>query len=253
MLYNKFDNRRIITGEIVTLTPLFIGKGTDSLNPVEVDNGVLKDGQGNPLIPGSSLKGVLRSSLESILRASSPEYDACDILDKKDDSCSRDPFMKSLRKQSPALSSREIAEEIYKKNCDVCNLFGGYFFAGKLQIKDLYYLGERCRFEYRDGVGIDRDTGTQYNGAKYDYEVVPAGERFGLTMIAENLEKKQVKLLEWILNLLKSGELSLGGKVSRGLGQIRLENDHVELINSVEALKKYYGWEKEEKDNVQTV
>lgn len=59
MLFDKFENRTVIKGILETVDPIHIGASEkNSLNPIEVDNGVLKDSRGLPVIPGSSLKGV---------------------------------------------------------------------------------------------------------------------------------------------------------------------------------------------------
>jgi len=68
MLMDKFQNRYVVRGIIVAETPIHIGAGNESMNPVEPDNSVIKDKDGKPYIPGSSLKGALRSWLESFLK-----------------------------------------------------------------------------------------------------------------------------------------------------------------------------------------
>jgi len=56
MLMDKFQNRYVVRGIIVAETPIHIGAGNESMNPVEPDNSVIKDKDGKPYIPGSSLK-----------------------------------------------------------------------------------------------------------------------------------------------------------------------------------------------------
>jgi len=70
---DKFQNRYVVRGIIVAETPIHIGAGNESMNPVEPDNSVIKDKDGKPYIPGSSLKGALRSWLESFLRGGGNE------------------------------------------------------------------------------------------------------------------------------------------------------------------------------------
>jgi len=53
-----------ITGKIKTITGLHIGSGNDEIHIGGVDSSVIKDKDGNPYIPGSSLKGKMRSLLE---------------------------------------------------------------------------------------------------------------------------------------------------------------------------------------------
>lgn len=241
MLYDKFINRRIVTGIIENKVPLYIGIGNESFDPTEVNSPVLKDYGGKPLIPGSSLKGVLRSTVERILKNDGfkGQWEVCDIFNNDKNVCNSNVSIEQLKNESK--NDEEFAQKIYDNCCDVCKLFGGHNFAGKLQIKDLNLCeNEILRFGRRDGVGIDRDTGASKDKAKYDYEIVEAGSKFDFYMIADNLEKKQEKLLDLIIRLLEDGEISVGGKTSRGLGQIVLKNKEIKLINK-NNLAEYYG------------
>jgi CRISPR-associated protein Csm3 len=61
----QFQKNIIITGKIVCDTGLYIGDQNDSLEIGGVDNMIIRDKKSNlPYIPGSSLKGKLRSLLE---------------------------------------------------------------------------------------------------------------------------------------------------------------------------------------------
>src|SRR5206468_726495 len=75
------------------------------------------------------------------------------------------------------------------------------------------------------GVGIDRDTGAAREQIKYDFEVLPRGHTFHLLMRCEMEPKYQQvwsRLLAIGLRLLEQGELTLGGRAARGVGQVRL-------------------------------
>lgn len=236
MLYSTFDNKFIIRGTLVAVDPIHIGAASsDSLNPVEVDNAVLKDLKGNPVIPGSSLKGVVRSQFESVLRLMGERV--CDIHNNYDGNCVSKSEADGIKKQN--ISRIEQAEKLYNASCEVCRLFGGRYFAGKLHFKDCSYIGDMpCKYEKRDGVGIDRKTGAAKRNVKYDYEIIPKGTSFDFELIAENLDKKQIGYLDFIIKLL-CGEgiadgdyLAIGGKTTRGLGRIYLENVTKESITA---------------------
>jgi len=53
-----------IKGQIKLITGLHIGAGNDEVHIGGIDSAVVKDAYGNPYIPGSSLKGKIRSLLE---------------------------------------------------------------------------------------------------------------------------------------------------------------------------------------------
>ena len=70
-MFDVFKNRLELTGTLTTVTALRISQGR-STEPIGSDLPVVKDALGQPLIPGSSFKGALRSRLESFLRGIDP-------------------------------------------------------------------------------------------------------------------------------------------------------------------------------------
>ena len=64
MLDITLKGKTIIKGKIVTETALHIGGTRAGVDIGGVDNPVIKDQDGKPYIPGSSLKGKIRSILE---------------------------------------------------------------------------------------------------------------------------------------------------------------------------------------------
>lgn len=242
MLFNRFENRTVISGVIETVDPIHIGASAkESLNPVDLDDHVLKDSNGNPIIPGSTIKGVVRSRFEAVML--SIGKNVCDIFNDNDTTCADKKTVRSIS-DSKTLSDEEKAIELYNKSCEVCRLFGGRAVAGKLRFKDCSFIGEKCVYEKRDGVGIDRDTGAAKRGVKYDFEIVPKGSCFDFTLIAENLDKQQLKYLDFILKMLEgssvaeSDYLAVGGKTTRGLGRIKLKDINITTVNKDDIKKQ---------------
>lgn len=236
MLFDVFDNRTVVTGELVALDPIHIGSSAkESLNPIELDSPVLKDAAGNPVIPGSSIKGVVRSQFERVMRSLFPEKTgSCGVFGTEN--CLTADDRKML-----------TPEKLYEKSCQTCRLFGGIAVAGKLRFKDASYIsqnGRACQYEKRDGVGIDRDTGAAAGSAKFDFEIVPRGSRFRFSLIAENLDPEQQKQLKFIVALLEGtlipdDYLAFGGKTTRGLGRMQLEQTSIETVDRDSILKKF--------------
>lgn len=236
MLFDVFDNRTIVTGELVALDPIHIGSSArESLNPIDLDSSVLKDAAGNPVIPGSSIKGVVRSQFERVMRSLIPDGDgSCGVFGEEN--C-----------LTPDDKKRLTPEKLYEKSCQTCKLFGGIAVAGKLRFKDASYIsqnGKNCQYEKRDGVGIDRDTGAAAKKAKFDFEIVPRGSRFSFILIAENLDDEQQKQMKFIIALLEGillpdDYLAFGGKTTRGLGRMKLENTHIETVNRDTIIKEF--------------
>ena len=85
-------------------------------------------------------------------------------------------------------------------------------------------LGSEAKTEVRDGVMIDSKTGTAEEHKKFDFEVLPPGVefdlRFDLLVPASADESRLLTLLCSSLEGLSQGEIRLGMRRSRGLGEI---------------------------------
>src|SRR6476660_4136278 len=68
----KLVGKLILSGELHCETGLHIGAGKGSLEIGGADNPVVKDAFGLPYIPGSSLRGRIRSLLENALGLTTP-------------------------------------------------------------------------------------------------------------------------------------------------------------------------------------
>ena len=232
--FSSFQNRYFVTAELVMEKPLHIGKGA-SLEPVGTDLPVIKTADGLPFIPGSSVKGVLRSEIERILRTLDSQKIklggrriwACNIFDEKEKCISRES-KKELEKES----EEKFTQKILERSCTACSLFGSTEIASRIYIKDMPLIDEiGLRTEIRDGIAIDRDTGTVKEHAKFDYEVVPAKTRFKFEAVLENVESWEVGLFGVVLKSWERGDIAIGGMTSRGLGWGRLENIRIEKVN----------------------
>lgn len=249
MLLHKFSNRYIITGTLYAKTPIHIGSGRENFAPVLADNSVIRNHNGEPFIPGSSLKGVIRSYIERILKSKVyPDFKSCLIVNEP---CILEENIKKIKQEK--LKPEDEAEKIYSQLCDVCKIFGCNHFASKLQIRDANLKPEESAYiDMRNGVAIDRDTGTAAYGKNYDFECVSAGTRFDFYMSADNIEEKYEGVLKLIVSMLKNGEIRVGGKTSGGLGSIELQdckaykitsdNIRTYLEKGLKAIEEEKGW-----------
>ncbi len=222
----RFENRWLIRGTLRMKTALSVGSRA-SLMPAGSDLPVIKTPEGIPFIPGSSLKGVVRTYVERLLRTmdelrqthQGKRLWACDPLDEKK-RCVSGERKKELLKQAHEDDAR-FTELIWQESCTACRLFGSPWLASRVSFQDalLANRGSLLRLtEVRDGVGIDRDLGSAKSGIKYDFETVPRGAEFGLTIVVENAEAWEVGLLLLALEAMRKGELPVGGKTTRGPG-----------------------------------
>ena len=196
-----------ITGILVNETPLRIGVGREPPIGAPVDIAVYRV-NGKPIIPGSSLKGVFRSFIESI--AASMGFKVHDPWD------------------------RQAIEDEARNNdfCIVCGIFGNTELASHVRVYDAEPLNEARTFT-KTGIGIDREFGGVKPGNLFNEELVcPRLEwsfkmdvyniRLFLTPIDEG-EDRRGRILRVLLDTLMSTGISVGARKSVGCGLIKLK------------------------------
>ncbi|MEM2292979.1 MAG: CRISPR-associated RAMP protein Csx7 [Nitrososphaerota archaeon] len=216
--YGDFDNFKVLYKlkiELVNMTPLSIGSGKSPFGAV--DNPIVRRGD-RPYIPGSSLKGVLRSEAERIARATMKQEKVCDIMN---------PNEELDRKKKECDSYRP---------CIICRIFGGPTIASHITIYDAYPMDDSYRINVRHRVAINRLTNGQHPGKLFDVEQVEPGTKWLCEMHVENIdiisdgnESNEVKLLRNLFSTIGRYGMTVGGKKSTGLGLLK--------VNLLEAMK----------------
>jgi CRISPR-associated RAMP protein (TIGR02581 family) len=218
MKWDTFENRLRITGELVAVTGMRVGMSAESAMPTATDLPVIKDANGRPFIPGSSLRGAVRAHIERIVRAFEPSVgNGKGALDPID-----------VRKYN-SLYDGKSEEQIFEVSSRVDQVFGSPKLASRVRFTDLPLLTEGAEPELRDSVAIDREKESVAN--KYDFEAMPAGVRFGLEIVAENLDDHELGLLLLGVRELERGNIRIGGFKGRGLGVVLLENVRYEWVD----------------------
>lgn len=264
LLFDTFHGRLRLEGLLTTRTGLHIGAG-GSGDLLGTDLPVVRDGAGQPFLPGSSLKGVIRSAAEALLRGapftgasgSKRPLWTCELIGG--DPCVTEDRVKEIREEKNRTAAaegtgrpvhREVAEVVWDESCTVCRLFGSLALASRVRFPDLPLAGELPVLELRNGVGIDRDRGLAADRVLYDFEAIPPETPFRLTVVVDNPSDEDVGLLLYLFNELDSGHLALGGKTSRGLGRVRVvwhrivetslqkDNPFAEMLSSRELLSR---------------
>lgn len=234
MFHVSLQNRYFIQGTVALASPLHVGTG---LGDAVTDSAVARTPDGLPFVPGSSFKGVLRSTVERLAPALG--YATCALTEGTNLACpsantdARRAYEK-LRKER-ATTEADLVASLALTLCHTCLLFGSPFAASRLRVEDLRLTSPKAPAHarsIRDGVGIDRDTGAAREKIKYDFEIVPADATFSLHMLLENAEAADLALLS--LGLAEFGRergLRLGGLTSRGLGWGRLKDVKISWID----------------------
>ena len=205
-----------LTGQIEILSGLHIGGGDDTMKIGGIDNGVVKDvNTDKPYIPGSSLKGKMRSLLE---------WD-CRVVGQGDGS----PFSSKILDKIPE-PDKPRAETLLK-------LFGdkeGEFGITRISIGDCYITKKQLELsdfkvtESKWENTIDRQTGTAKHGVgARQTERVPAGVMFDydirIKVLEGDDEQELIDMVKKGFELIESDYL--GGNGSRGYGRVRFISD----------------------------
>lgn len=248
-MFEKFVNRYIIEGNLVAVTALHIGAAEDGFRPNGCKNPFFRNAAGLPLIPGSSLKGAMRSFLEQYL-SSDAGRDAivrdvhyrkkiCNEKNPCADS-EKDKVLGKLLRGRGEESQQKLSQYLFGteggedgKLCMVCRIFGSQYSAAKFSVRDARVIEETFEreFEIRSGVGIDRDLGISATNKFFTTEVVPEGTAFSFKAVLENGDETEWEAVKQLLQAMEIGLIPIGGMKSRGLGEIKLTDIRYQNID----------------------
>lgn len=213
-----FKENYIITGTIVCESGLHIGGSSDTVDIGGSDNPVIRDViTGKPYIPGSSLKGKLRSLLELSDKKSSQS-----VIDnnKNGNSISTDEncIAVQLFGTTPKDNTEIDPNKSYQTRTIIRDSFPTKDTVEKWENSDELFNGVEIKWENT----INRITS---EAKPRNIERIPRGSEFNLEIIfstySDDESKNIVKLLESMM-LLENNYL--GGSGSRGSGQVRFKD-----------------------------
>jgi CRISPR-associated protein Csm3 len=197
-----------------------------------------------PFVPGSSLRGVMRSTAERMARSLGT---GCCVLFDEEAETKCWAGDKTMREKFGKATAGERTQFLRSKDfhlCPICRLFGSTLMAAQLKVGDAAF-SNAAKLVRRDGVGIDRDTETAKPKIKYDFEVAePEAEgALKFTLEIENAGPKEMGVLYIVLMEMERG-FSVGGKKSRGLGEVKLELKKVDYFDGGLAGERRYALRK---------
>jgi CRISPR-associated RAMP protein (TIGR02581 family) len=215
-MLKQLVNECVITLRLTPAGPVLVKSGTATVSgPDMAFVRTWRDGEWQVFLPGSSLKGVLRSHAERITRTLRMPS-ACDPFSKDGETMFCGERFEQRKKQ---FQEEPGTPEVYGQSCPICKLFGSTWYGSRLATADAYAVGPAPRPESRDGVGIDRFTGGASRGAKFDLEVITGGV-FETSLHLRNFELWQLGLIGFLVQDLKDGLIRVGMGKSRGLGKV---------------------------------
>lgn len=246
-MLKRLVNEARFTLVLQTAGPVLVKSGHASISgPDMTPVRTYRNGDWQVYLPGSSLKGVIRSHVEKVARTLNPTPGVvCNPFQRVESGQLRAQDNRLLHAPYPDVScgakfetrrsderrvggtrwQRQTSDldtgSVYADSCPICRLFGSTSFIGRASIGDAYLAGNGAvRTELRDGVGIDRLTGGAAHGAKFDLEAVPSGVRFTADVVLRNFECWQLGALLLVVQDLKDGLIRIGSGRSRGFGAV---------------------------------
>lgn len=204
-----------LQADMTLISPMHIGSGESK----KTDDDLLIGADGKMYIPGSSLAGVIRDSLQ----------ESNSGLTKGELNCLFGDDIASKRQSMVYFYDAEIKED--SPHVTVI----------------------------RDGIEINEATKTAKNGSKYDLEVLNPGAVFRLRMeIIIREQFKELPVLQFVSDFLdcaEKGDFYIGSKISRGYGRVELSNicykdlvmeapeDEKRLESEQNAMKEYVAFD----------
>ncbi|MEP0847605.1 MAG: type III-A CRISPR-associated RAMP protein Csm3 [Phycisphaerae bacterium] len=219
----KKVNHYVIRGEIELLSGMRIGGSDDVLQIGGTDLTCIRDPvTGRPYIPGSSLKGKMRCSLEKALGR----------------------YYRAKSERDKRFEGREPCN-CAAQDCPVCRMFGPHkapdhsLGPSRIIVRDAPLIADSFAIENKSSTAIDRSTGTALGGALRTEERVAPGAKFRLEIGVQEFDidkdftytdahEKAVKgadaLLEVVCHCLDLIEQTgIGAGTGKGYGQVRIE------------------------------
>jgi CRISPR-associated protein Csm3 len=233
-MFKVSHNRAVLGIRVETVTPLSIRAGETGLDPTSSDLACVRTHHrihgSTVYVPGSSFKGVIRSSAEAQLRGRRFRHVGGELLDG---AC--DP---GDHRNSCAQHKHGDTASIHRANCVACRLFGSLSMRGRCAPRDFFpfkdattlteqeaaNLARANKVELRHGVLIGRISGAVEIGP-FDQEMVPAGISFYGEIALQNYQAWQLGLLWMVIDELTEGFAQLGSSKTRGLGVVRVDVD----------------------------
>jgi CRISPR-associated RAMP protein (TIGR02581 family) len=223
--------RPMIEGTIVAISPIHVGAGRGKdYGKTDANLQIIRLPKGNhliPYIPASSLKGVFRSSAETILRDVGKEV--CNLF--SDDTCAKKEIQignetrkipELIKEWERTKSPDEVFREFWRSKyiCDVCKIFGLAGYCSLLLFTNAMAKQEDC-FDVQTMIAIT-PSGTKPRTLEY----IKPGTEFDFSIKFRRFDDEMawvVGLLLKIVDEINQQRIQIGGQKTRGYGWCRIE------------------------------
>ncbi|MHA1767844.1 MAG: RAMP superfamily CRISPR-associated protein [Promethearchaeota archaeon] len=218
-LHNTLNQILIFTVEITTLSPIYIGEGPFETTQID-GKCVLKTihSQNIPYIPGSSIKGCIRTHFEYY------EPHSC--------------LLNTFRRENCFIRPNDTKIEL----CKTCKLFGASGFSSRIFFTDAYPIDKKLKLitYYRDRqfkpreprdrkrkYYLDMKINKSYNPKKELVQVFPINTKFNFLMRIQDYSPDELKILFICMELCPTNKrkigVKIGGMKNQGFGKIKFK------------------------------
>ncbi|NVM01154.1 MAG: hypothetical protein HWN67_02380 [Candidatus Helarchaeota archaeon] len=204
------NNKFILEIGIQTDEKLIIGTGQMDFRPSRFQQiQKVKVGEKyKPVIPATSIKGVLRTNAMKIAH----------LLGLK--SCGK-------------IKPEDITQAHKSTNCHVCSIFGAPNIPSKIIVEDAISKDKEIIFDKYTGIKLNSKSRVTEKGALFQYEAVGIGQNFQFNIICEGLTTDESKLLTYAIR-----ELQIYG-IGRYGGSLKITSLNLgELPDEVRSIAK---------------
>ncbi len=226
-MHKKLLNEATFHLTISAEGPLLVKSGAEGWDPTLPDMQFVRTRHASlgetVFIPGSSLKGTVRSYSEKIARTM--DVFCCDPFDIEE----KQSATRFCGKRAED-AKKAGDEHVYRDSCAACRLYGSTAIAGRAAFADAYPskpLNVATQLMKRTAVAIDRVLGSVAVGP-FDFEALTNGE-FRTHIRLRNFELWQLGLLGLAVRDLCLGRVRVGYGKSRGFGSVSATLDKLEL------------------------
>jgi len=223
-IYMKFN--------IVNKEPLRIGSGREVKLTSPVDLPVLKivmDGVEVPYIPGSSVKGMFRSFMDTFIRSYKgyKSHNGFTCSGSGGNTCYSHikRTVESLVKHADYL---KLINVLWRNLCLSCKVYGSSSYRSKVVFYDFMPSSE-VRLGIKPGIAIDRKTGTVAHGP-YQVEFVQPGAVFSGGLRIYDVPNYVLGIIGLTLMEVHEGRIKIGGFKTRGFGRVEIRDLGIEIV-----------------------
>lgn len=238
----KLLGKIIVSCKLETETGLAVGAGKEALEIGGLDHPVIKNAKGVPYLPGSSVKGKLRSLIER------KTFDLTPLKDYRD----KEPTLgdEEKRKEQQSLKENHNWRNVGgpfihicpDRNCNLCSIFGrpgeeGTSEPTRLYVRDATLDEDHFKKTFPELAESNLFTEAKWENAidrltsaanPRNFERVPAGSQFDCEFVFnvfETADKGRFKTLVETLQWLEDDYIGSSG--SRGYGKVKVKDIEV--------------------------